>query len=89
MFGHSAVQEMKEFQRDDSPDILAEAIEVTFKAFVAQRCSCRLAGERFIQPPCLSQDNIFEWHFVVRGATETEFEVRRAHAHVLNTVCRT
>jgi hypothetical protein len=31
------VQEMKEFQRDDSADILAEAIEVTLRAFVAPR----------------------------------------------------
>ena len=31
------MQEMKEFQRDDSADILAEAIEVTLRALVALR----------------------------------------------------
>ena len=86
---HSAVQEMKEFQRDDSPDILAEAIEVTFDAFVAQRCICHSAREQRIDlVPFVSQDNIFEWHFVVRGAADTDFEVRRAHAHApANTTC--
>ena len=27
------------------------------------------------RPPC-AQDNIFEWHFAIRGAWDTEFEVR-------------
>jgi hypothetical protein len=74
------VQEMKEFQRDDSADILAEAIEVTLRAFVAlQRIAiiCYLAGKQLIYlGRSMSQDNIFEWHFVVRGAADTEFEVR-------------
>ena len=26
--------------------------------------------------PCSVQDNIFEWHFVIRGPPDTEFEVR-------------
>jgi hypothetical protein len=26
----------------------------------------------------LSQDDIFEWHFVIRGPPDTEFEVRGA-----------
>ena len=43
-----APQELKELQRDENPDLVAEA----------------------------NEDNIFEWHFAIRGAWDTEFEVR-------------
>lgn len=33
----------------------------------------------------MSQDNIFEWHFVVRGAADTEFEVRGVFAHAVES----
>ncbi|KAL4447621.1 hypothetical protein ABPG75_004840 [Micractinium tetrahymenae] len=49
------VQELKELQREDDPNILAEAIE----------------------------DNIFEWHFVIRGAWDSEFEGGIYHGRIL------
>jgi ubiquitin-conjugating enzyme E2 J1 len=49
------LQEMKEFQKDDSPELTAEALE----------------------------DNIFEWHFVVQGAADTEFEGGLYHGRIL------
>lgn len=49
------LQELKEIQKDDNPDILAEALE----------------------------ENIFEWHFVIRGAWDTEFEGGIYHGRIL------
>jgi ubiquitin-conjugating enzyme E2 J1 len=49
------VQELKEIQRDDSPDLAAEVLE----------------------------DNIFEWHFAVRGAWESDFAGGIYHGRIL------
>ncbi|PSC75073.1 ubiquitin-conjugating enzyme E2 32 [Micractinium conductrix] len=49
------VQELKELQRDDDPNLLAEALE----------------------------ENIFEWHFVIRGAWDSEFEGGIYHGRIL------
>jgi len=83
------VQELKEVQRDDDPDILAEAIEVRSVSSESlwQRRTLQGGWPGATEPsaacPCLSalwpfvlsQDNIFEWHFVIRGAWDSEFEV--------------
>lgn len=76
---------MKEFQKDDSPELTAEALEVRqFSSLRAlSRCctsthsiawACNSPFPNICN--CFAQDNIFEWHFVVRGAADTEFEVR-------------
>jgi len=49
------MQEMREFSQDESPDLMAEALE----------------------------DNIFEWHFIVRGAADSEFEGGLYHGRIL------
>ena len=39
----------------------------------------------------VTQDNIFEWHFAVRGPPDTEFQVRvwmSVHIHVPGQACR-
>ncbi|KAI7845115.1 hypothetical protein COHA_001320 [Chlorella ohadii] len=49
------MQELREMEKEDSPDILAEAIE----------------------------EDIFEWHFVIRGAWDSEFEGGIYHGRIL------
>jgi hypothetical protein len=88
------LQELKELHRDDNPDILVEANEVSapagwhrislllrHKALCEELCtpSCAMvAGLSHANPVVISglQENIFELHFAIRGAWETEFEVR-------------
>lgn len=72
------VQELKEIQRDDNPDIVAEALEVGFvlnSLIVAKFEAASNAGTQISGVLLHPQDNIFEWHFVIRGAWDTEFEV--------------
>jgi ubiquitin-conjugating enzyme E2 J1 len=49
------MQELREMEKEDSPDLLAEAIE----------------------------EDIFEWHFVIRGAWDSEFEGGIYHGRIL------
>ena len=84
------VQELKEIQRDDNPDILAEVLEVSSMQpeLCARKLCCICASSiegSWTWSPCRAnlsscpsparQDNLFEWHFVIRGAWDTEFEV--------------
>ena len=69
------MQELKELQASQSRDFAASVLEVRLTV-------CQLVPmQRSASTPLLSlvcahaQDNLFEWHFVVRGPLDTEFEV--------------
>ena len=70
----ASCQEIKEIHQDSGKELTAEALEV---------CRSPLPARPRQVPPRESQscnaymqDNIFEWHFVIRGPPDTEFEVR-------------
>lgn len=79
------VQELREMEKESDPDILAEAIEVRGLPGAAWRAdqagatkpsAARPHSAALPRPAPPAQDNIFEWHFVIRGACDSEFEVR-------------
>ena len=80
------MQEMKELQRDPSSDYMAAAIEVSVSVLARSSQSDVLCLSLVNFLPTTSfdlqgslmpvQDNIFEWHFAVRGSVDTEFQVR-------------
>ena len=79
------LQEMKELQKDPTSDFKAAALEVrwvigcpandTLVALQYMSCTPVVNSQACC---CPAQDNIFEWHFAVRGPPDTEFEVRLA-----------
>ena len=69
----SSVQEIKELQRENNPDMMAEALEVSPPVLL-----CPLSRATYlVQCPhqLVVQDNIFEWHFAIRGPPDSEFQV--------------
>jgi len=80
------MQEMKELQRDPSSDYMAAAIEVSVPVWVPSSKPDVLCLSLLKLLPTLPfdlqsslmpvQDNIFEWHFAVKGSVDTEFQVR-------------
>jgi hypothetical protein len=85
------LQEIKELQAETCPDFIADALEVGMScgwscAGQKQQLSCNssfvqvapAAGPEMLCGVLLfhAQEDIFEWHFVIRGPPDTEFEVR-------------
>ena len=67
-------QEMREIQKESSGEIMAEALEVRSPNCAAITCVvCGILRDLLSDPDV--QDNIFEWHFAIRGPPDTEFEV--------------
>lgn len=87
---NDGAQEIKEIRDDTSGGFIAEALEVglfwggsrcgSLSGFCAAVCSWRALSPGLLLHDHLpraaaSQTDIFEWHFVMRGPSDSEFEV--------------
>ncbi len=83
-------QEYKELSAEQSREFVCEPLEA--RGAVGWARSLRVAPA-LTRPPARAaaapplQDNIFEWHFVLRGPRDTEFEARPAAAGLGRIVC--
>ena len=75
-----SVQEIKELQRENNPDMMAEALEVSPPALVSPLSRAIHTVQCLHQ--LVVQDNIFEWHFAVRGPPDSEFQVCGAYCPI-------
>lgn len=79
---------MREIQRETSGEIMAEALEVVKLNKLVFGLSCYKVLSTSERRATL-QDNIFEWHFAIRGPPDTEFEVCQYKGTCSTALCGT